>query len=102
MAFSTEYKTDHPIMRPYLGSALCCFERSTLPQHNGTCTVVIRIVKIVSPPIRVYPDYSGCIPLPVEGELVHYIYKRQGLQPKSFNVDSPDHSSMKILFRDES
>ncbi|KIM71680.1 hypothetical protein PILCRDRAFT_820866 [Piloderma croceum F 1598] len=97
----TEYE-DHPIIRPYLGSALCCFERSILPQHNGTRTVVIRIVKMISPPICVYPDYNGCIPLPVEGELVHYHYKRWGLQPKSYNVDSPGHASLKMLFRDES
>jgi hypothetical protein len=74
------------------GSALCCFERSSLPQHRGTRTAVIRIVKILSPPICVYPNYDGCVPLPVEGELVNYIYKRRGLQPKSFNVDSPQYT----------
>ncbi|KIM86875.1 hypothetical protein PILCRDRAFT_815309 [Piloderma croceum F 1598] len=89
-------------IRPYLGSALCCFERSNLPQHIGTRTAVVRIVKILSPPKSVYPNYDGCVPLPVEGEFVHFGYKQVGLQPRSFNVDSPLYTNLQPLFRDES
>lgn len=85
-----------------LGSALCCFERSTLPQHKDTRTAVVRIVKIISPPICVYPDGHDYVPLPVEGELVHCNHKRWGIQPKSFNVDHSTYTSLGTLFRDES
>jgi hypothetical protein len=62
------------------GSALCCFERSNLPQHKRTRTAVIRIVKIISPVTCRYPDHNGPIPLPVQGELVQRYYQR-----KAFN-----------------
>ncbi|OBZ74997.1 hypothetical protein A0H81_05067 [Grifola frondosa] len=66
---------------PYSGSALCCFERSTLPQHAGTRTAVLRIVKIVRPPV---PHQTFMGKLPREGEL-HQRYDRVW----SFNVDHP-------------
>jgi hypothetical protein len=84
------------------GSALCCFERSNLPQHQGTRTVVIRIVKIISPVTCRYPDYDGRVPLPVEGELVQRRYLQKGLQPVSFNVDLERYTELQMLFRDES
>jgi len=87
---------------PYSGSALCCFERSNLPQHKGTRTVVIRIVKIISPVTCRYPDYDGRVPLPVEGRLLQHYLKRKGLQPFSFNVDLERHMELQMLFRDES
>jgi hypothetical protein len=85
-----------------LGSALCCFERSNLPQHKGTRTVVIRIVKIISPVTCLYPNYNGPVTLPVEGELVHRNHKLRGLQPYSFNVDFRRYMGLQMLFRDES
>ena len=84
------------------GSALCCFERSNLPQHKGTRTAAIRIVKIISPVACLYPSYNRPITLPVEEELVHRNYKRRGIQPLSFNVDSKKHREPQMLFRDES
>jgi hypothetical protein len=84
------------------GSALCCFERSNLPQHKGTRTVVTRIVKIISPVTCWYPDYDGRVPLPVEGELVQRRSLQKGLQPVSFNVDHKWYTELQILFRDES
>ncbi|KIM86971.1 hypothetical protein PILCRDRAFT_815419 [Piloderma croceum F 1598] len=89
-------------LTPYLGSALCCFERSNLPQHKGTRTAVIRIVKILSPVTCRYPNYNGPLTLPVEGELVQRNYHRTGLQPRSFNVDSIRYMGLRMLFRDES
>jgi hypothetical protein len=92
-----------PLKSRQPGSALCCFERSGLPQHRGTHTAVIRIVKIISPPTCLYPNYRGRVPLPVEGELVHrFSYQRRRLEPISFNVDSPRYTSLKMLFRDVS
>ena len=45
------------------------FERSTLPEHNGTRTVVVRFLKIITPVECVIPDYDGRICCPKEGEL---------------------------------
>ena len=84
------------------GSALCCFERSNLPQDKGTPTAVIRIVKIISPVTCLYPNYNGPVTLPVEGELIQRNYKLRGLQPRSFNVDSKRYMELQVLFRDES
>jgi hypothetical protein len=71
------------------GSALCCFERSNLPQHKGTRKAVIRIVKIISPVTCRYPNYNGPAPLPVEGELLQSNFTTR-LRPISFNVDLLD------------
>jgi hypothetical protein len=71
------------------GSALCCFEQSNLPQHKGTRTAVIRIVKIISPVTCRYPNYNGPAPLPVEGELLQSNFRTR-LRPYSLKVDLLD------------
>jgi hypothetical protein len=48
---------------------LARFERSTLPDHNGTRTVVLRFLKILTPVKCVIPLYDGNIVQPMEGEL---------------------------------
>jgi hypothetical protein len=83
------------------GSALCCFERSSLPQHQGTRTVVIRIVKITSPVTRTDPNDKDPIPLPAEGELARRICRGR-IIPASFNVDTKAYAGLKMLFQDES
>ena len=45
------------------------FERSTLPDHEGTRTVVLRILKIITTMRCVIPLYDGNIMPPKEGEL---------------------------------
>ena len=52
-----------------LGSALVRFERSTLPNHKGTRTVVLRFLRIITPVKCVKPLYDGHIVQPKEGEL---------------------------------
>ena len=52
-----------------LGSALVRFERSTLPNHEGTRTVVLRFLRIITPVKCVKPLYDGHIVQPKEGEL---------------------------------
>ncbi|KAJ6558204.1 hypothetical protein B0H19DRAFT_1261738 [Mycena capillaripes] len=59
-----------PLVRPYTGSALAQFELSPLPEHTGTDTVVMRIVKMLAAPVCVLPGYDHATPMPVEGELV--------------------------------
>ena len=56
----------------FVGTALARFERSTLPEHKGTRTVVLRFLKIITPVRCVFPLYDGC---PKEGEL-HRILRR--------------------------
>jgi hypothetical protein len=52
----------------FVGSALARFERSTFPLHKGTRTVILRILKIITPVKCVIPDYDGYIVQPEEGE----------------------------------
>lgn len=42
----------------------------SLREHAGTRTVVMRLLKIVHPPICTIQNYDGCILPPVEGDLV--------------------------------
>jgi hypothetical protein len=53
----------------FLGGALARFERSTLPDHKDTRTVVLRFLKIITPVKCVMPLYDGYICRPEEGEL---------------------------------
>ena len=53
----------------FIGSALVRFERSTLPEHEGARTVVLRFLKIITPVKCVIPLYDGHISCPKEGEL---------------------------------
>ena len=55
--------------REFVGSALARFERSTLPDHVGTRTVVLRFLKIITPVECIMPLYDGYISCPREGEL---------------------------------
>ena len=52
-----------------VGSALVRLERSTLPDHKGTRTVVLRILKIITSVECVIPHYDFFIAPPKEGEL---------------------------------
>ena len=77
-----------------VGSALARFERSGHPDHNGTKTVVLRILKIITPVECVIPGYDGHIPQAKEGEL-HRRYTRSSSHNKlhhpvwSVNIDKP-------------
>ena len=70
-----------------VGSALARFERSTPQEHNGTRTVVLRFLKIITPVKCVKPLYDGYICCPKEGEL----YQKNKLEPSqrvwSVNID---------------
>jgi hypothetical protein len=69
------------------------FERSTLPDHEGTRTVVLRFFKIITPVKCVAPNYDGYISEPKEGELFRRWRWKQSLdhdQPVpvwSLNID---------------
>ncbi|TFK52151.1 hypothetical protein OE88DRAFT_1807115 [Heliocybe sulcata] len=76
--------------RPFTGRVLVQFERSTLPEHKGTCTVVLRIVKIIEVTKSDSSDDASWMPEPTEGSLV--LYRGRGHQhwtPWSVDVDRP-------------
>ncbi|KAH9886979.1 hypothetical protein C8Q73DRAFT_267165 [Cubamyces lactineus] len=56
---------------PYItGSAICCFEKSTLPQHAGKRVVVCRVLRVVDP---IKPSDILHVPdvlIPREGDLL--------------------------------
>ena len=76
----------------FLGNALVRLERSSLPDHKGTRTVVLRFLKIITPVKCVIPQYDGYISCPKEGEL----YQRRHARSKasqnvwSVNIDELD------------
>ena len=71
-----------------IGSALVRLERSTLSEHNGTRTVVLRFLKIITPVKCVIPSYDHHVCIPKEGEL----HKKGFAQPRpwSANIDKPN------------
>ena len=71
-----------------IGSALVRFERSTLPEHKGARTVVLRFLKIITPVRCVIPLYDGYIRCPKEGELYQRSRHRGRPQAWSVNIDS--------------
>ena len=80
----------------FVGSALARFERSTLPDHEGTRTVVLRFLKIITPVKCVIPLYDGYIVPPKEGELHRRSWKaRKKLNPRAWSADI----DKSVLFR---
>ena len=67
-----------------VGSFLAQFERSTLPDHKDSRTVVLRFLKVIQPVEYEIPDYEGRIAQPEEGELYQRSYKSI---PKVWSVD---------------
>jgi hypothetical protein len=71
-----------------IGSALARFERSTLPDHKGTRTIVLRFLKIITPVKPTIHSYDDHVCFPKEGEF----YQRRGrgnklCKPWSVNID---------------
>ena len=86
-----------------VGSALARFERSTLPEHKGTRTVVLRFLKIITSVKCVIPNYDGYIVPPMEGELhrrcLNYARKKpiEILNPLVWNVNIVKSSTLRGL-----
>ncbi|TFK83910.1 hypothetical protein K466DRAFT_602453 [Polyporus arcularius HHB13444] len=78
--------------RLFLGTAICCFEPSSLPEHSGKRVVVIRILRSLdTDPIRRNPTYAGPqYPpelFPRRGELLMKMHTHQAPRPWSGDVD---------------
>ena len=66
----------------FVGSALTRFERSTLADHEGIRTAVLRFLKIITPVKYVLPVYDGFICCRKEGELhrrTRYVFNSDSL-----------------------
>ena len=66
------------------------FKRSTLPEHEGTRTVVLRFLKMLTPLKCVIPHYDGYLCCPKEGELhrrSRKITSKLGQSVWSVNID---------------
>ncbi|KAF8074030.1 hypothetical protein FPV67DRAFT_782767 [Lyophyllum atratum] len=77
---------------PYSGRILVRFERSTLPQHAGTRSVVLRVLDIIEPIRVAHPGYDMYLPIPKKGCLVetHSSGLHPGApRPWSINLDRP-------------
>ncbi|KZT25061.1 hypothetical protein NEOLEDRAFT_1134295 [Neolentinus lepideus HHB14362 ss-1] len=93
------YKRHHP----YRGSALVQFEWSSLQEHQGTRTVVLRLVKFIKPLERTNdPKGLSLVPEPREGELIMkpdpYVIRRGNLKyaPWFCDLDKPQRASRTI------
>ncbi|PIL30036.1 hypothetical protein GSI_07948 [Ganoderma sinense ZZ0214-1] len=80
---------------PFTGSAVCCFERSMLPEHTGKRVVVIRVKRFIdSDPIRPVPPPTGANGRahlveqlrPREGELLN-VATHDRVRPWAADVD---------------
>ncbi|KAI1785730.1 hypothetical protein LXA43DRAFT_1036693 [Ganoderma leucocontextum] len=97
---------------PFEGSAICCFERSTLPEHAGKRVIVIRINRFVdNDPIRDVPAPDGRVyPIeelrPREGELLKVMLPGK-VGPWAVDVDKewkrkiPRGRILRVLFENE-
>ncbi|RPD58722.1 hypothetical protein L226DRAFT_311436 [Lentinus tigrinus ALCF2SS1-7] len=92
---------------PFLGTLLCCFEPSPLPQHAGKHVVVIRVIRALDA-VRPNPSYSGpSYPLdlmPQDGQLLKCMYHRK-VKTWTGDADKPSRpkgrspaASLSILF----
>ena len=74
------------------------FERSTLPEHVGTRTIVLRFLKIITPVKCVMPLDDGYLCYPKEGELLRKVLK-DNQQVWSLNIDkSVNKQSFQLLW----
>ncbi|TFK46571.1 hypothetical protein OE88DRAFT_1667622 [Heliocybe sulcata] len=74
---------------PFIGKALVQFERSTLPEHKGTRTVVLRVSKIIELTKTGSTGPVKWVPEPEEGGLVMMRKVNGEWIPWSVNVDKP-------------
>lgn len=90
-----------------LGSALACFERSTLPSHAGRRAVVLRILEIVRPVALAAAEkgYAGRVEPPRAGELLMVAQvgdrrkRKRKPTPWAFDLDKKGDSSVRRMLR---
>ncbi|KAJ7278235.1 hypothetical protein C8J57DRAFT_1713148 [Mycena rebaudengoi] len=75
------------VIYPFAGSAVACFERSTLPEHVGNRVLLMRILKILVPVTCTIPNYAGGVGWPKEGEYLMVSRYNRPKSPWSYDVD---------------
>ena len=73
------------------------FERSTLFEHKGTRTIVLRVLKIVKPVNCVIAPYDGYICWPEEGKL-HRKSRYDDEKAWSIDIDKSKDSGLQLLW----
>lgn len=73
---------------PYTGVVLARFEPSSMPEHRGTRTVVLRILREITPVRCVLPGYDEYIRKPTPGELYEKCFHGK-MKPWSVDIDQP-------------
>ncbi|TFK48075.1 hypothetical protein OE88DRAFT_601140 [Heliocybe sulcata] len=94
---------------PFTGRILVQFERSTLPEHAGTRSVVLRIVQILQYAKSKNQDIGVAVPEPKEGDLVMKLRRGSEGQeewiPWSVDVDKKypveTAKALRVLFESE-
>ena len=71
-------------------------ERSTLPDHEGTRTVVLRFLKIITPVKCVIPQYDNHVPFPKEGGLFQQNVSTKCNRVWGVNIDLPGHKKRSV------
>ena len=84
----------------FSGRALAQFQRSSLPEHEGTRTIVLRFLKMITPVKCVVPLYDGYLSCPKEGEL-YMRTNRYTLKPEawSVNIDKKEKQKLEPCFQ---
>ena len=83
--YTNHYLSIDDYNNKFVGCVLARFERSTLPEHKGTRTVVLRFLKIITPVKCLIPLYDGYVVPPREGEF----YRRRRRSEKPIDLLLP-------------
>ncbi|KZP07561.1 hypothetical protein FIBSPDRAFT_939459 [Athelia psychrophila] len=86
-AYDREPKLARRLAYPFSGSTLCRFEKSPVPLSDGTDTLVLRVVKLVTPVTCTIEDYDGYLAAPKEGGLVE-VRKQNGRTSKLWTLSA--------------
>ncbi|CAA7265685.1 unnamed protein product [Cyclocybe aegerita] len=70
---------------PYSGFVKARFELSTLPEHQGSQVLVLRILELLEPVQHLVPDAEDMMPVPQAGSL--WCKMDRGGKPKSWTYD---------------
>ena len=75
------------LTRRNVGCIRARFEQSYLPEHQGTRTVVLRVLDVLEPVRKVDENYDGKVPVPAAGSLVFRTHQQRGSKPWSLCLD---------------
>ncbi|KZP07556.1 hypothetical protein FIBSPDRAFT_939456 [Athelia psychrophila] len=86
-AYEREPKLTRRLAYPFSGSTLCRFEKSPVPLSDGTDTLVLRVVKLITLVMCTIEGYDGYLAAPKEGGLVE-VRKQNGRTSKVWTLSA--------------